>query len=401
MPKFRYKARDTRGRVVNETIHAPSEAVARDMLSDKQLIVVFIEEEDKDVFEQLSHITEHVAAKDLVIFSRQLSVLVSATVPIVRALRILAKQTESKTLQKIVASIADEVDGGARLSSAMHKHNNVFDDFFVYMIRSGETTGRLDEVLTYLADQKEKDYQLVSRIISAMIYPAFIVVVLIGMFVFMMVYVVPKLLEVVTSTGAELPLPTRILIATSDFFQHSWWVILVVGALIIVGYAVARTQPKSKKVLDRLKLYIPIIGNIFRKVYLARISRSMSNLLSAGVPVNRSIEIVSDVVNNAVYQEILVATQLEIEAGHAMSSALKNYRQIPPMMVQMMDIGEETGRLDQILAKVGDFYSNEVESLTNALASLVEPIIIILLGMGALVLVTGVLMPIYSITAQF
>lgn len=401
MPRYMYKARDPLGQLVTEQIDAPSEQFVRDVLMERQLILVSIEEMSPSAKEQLATFFRHVGVKELVVFSRQLAVLVSATVPIVRALRILAKQTESKSLRIIIADIADEVDGGARLSSAMHRHKQVFDDFFVYMVRSGETTGRLDEVLTYLADQKEKDYALRSRIVGAMIYPAFIVLVLVGMFIFMMIYVIPKLLDVVTSTGAELPLPTKLLLATSSAFQNYWW-LGIIGLFCVIGTFIAsRRIPAVNRFFDRVKLYIPVFGKIFRMVYLARISQSLANLLAAGVPVNRSISIVADVSGNAVYREILLQTQDEIEGGQRIAAALSKYKQIPPMMSQMMDIGEETGRLDEILGKIAHFYSEEVKNLTDALASLIEPMIIILLGAGALVLVTGVLMPIYSITAQF
>lgn len=402
MPKFSYKARARSGEPVTGTVDAPTEGVVQEMMREKDLILLSVKEvRPKFSLQNFGAAAKHVSTKDLVVFSRQLAVLISATVPIVRALRILAKQTESKHLHEIVTNIANEVDGGARLSAAMKRYPRVFDDFFVYMIRAGETTGRLDEVLVYLADQKEKDYQLFSRVISSMIYPAFIVGVLILIFIFMMIYVVPKLLDVVTSSGAELPLVTRALIWVSNFFQHDWYLIVLFVGAVIGAYIFMRSRPSGRRMLDTAKLHIPVIGTIFRNIYLSRITRSLANLLASGVPVNRSIEIVGDVVGNAVYKEIMHAVQLDVEAGRSLSESLTGNPYIPPMMTQMIDVGEETGRIDQILAKISEFYVAQVSTLTSALVSLVEPLIIILLGGGALLLVAGILMPIYAVTAKF
>jgi type IV pilus assembly protein PilC len=402
MPKFLYKARARTGEPVTGTVDAPTEGVVQEMMREKDLILLSVKEaRPRFSFQSFGATAKHVSTKDLVVFSRQLAVLISATVPIVRALRILAKQTESKHLHEIVTNIANEVDGGARLSAAMKRYPRVFDDFFVYMIRAGETTGRLDEVLVYLADQKEKDYQLFSRVISSMIYPSFIVVVLIAIFIFMMVYVVPKLLDVVTSSGAELPLVTKILIGISNFFQFYWWLVILLIVASIGGYLFMRSRPAGKVILDRIKLHIPVIGTIFRNIYLSRITRSLANLLASGVPVNKSIEIVGDIVGNAIYHDILHKVQLDVEAGRSLSESLTGNQYIPPMMTQMIDVGEETGRIDQILSKISEFYASQVATLTTALVSLVEPLIIILLGGGALLLVTGILMPIYAVTAKF
>ncbi|HLD21990.1 MAG TPA: type II secretion system F family protein [Patescibacteria group bacterium] len=402
MPLYVYKARNQEGNFVTGKLSAPNVQAVQAMMRERNFILTQVKEDSVQRFLQHIHMLgEHVPSKDLVVFARQLSVLISATVPIVRALRILVKQTELKTFQRIISTIVEEVDGGARLSAAMRKHPHVFDDFFVYMIRAGETTGRLDEVLSYLADQKEKDYALVSRIISSLIYPAFILLVLFGIFTFMMIYVVPKLMDVVQSTGAALPLPTQIILGASNFFQKYWWTFIVFAFMAVIGYTIARRYPSGKHRIDQVKLHIPIIGMIFRKIYLARMSRSLANLLAAGVPVNKSLEIVSDIVNNTVYKNILSQAQLKVESGQTLSSTFAGHKEIPPMMTQMMDVGEETGRIDQILVKVSDFYTNEVVSLTNALVSLIEPLIIILLGLGALLLVSAVLMPIYSITSQF
>lgn len=398
MPKFSYKARDVAGNLVEGVLEAPSEPVLQEIVRNKDLILVSSRKKGASFDIRKIQIGSGIKAKDVVLFARQLSVLISATVPIVRALRILVEQQEKPGFRKVIDEVANDVDSGTRLSAAMHKHPKVFDDFFVYMIRAGETTGRLDEVLTYLADQKEKDYQLVSKMISSMIYPLFILVALGGVFVFMMIFVIPQLLDVVSQSGAELPIVTRILIWTSNTMQNYWYLILGVVVLLAGGYLVGRNYPVGKRYIHMAQLYIPVIGNIFRKIYLARMSRSLGNLLASGVPVNQAITIVGDIVGNSYYKSIMQQAVKDVEGGKALSQSLEQHTLIPPMMSQMVNVGEETGKMDEILAKLADYYTNEVSSLTDALVSLVEPIILMLLGAGALILVSGILLPIYQIT---
>ncbi len=399
MARYFYTARDQHGVPTEGVIDAPTVELAQDQLRRRELIVLSLHvEEKREAPEWTRSFTQNVRSKDIVVFSRQLAVLINATVPIVRSLRILAAQTQSKTLQKIVAQIASDVDGGTRLSVAMKQHAHVFDDFFVYMVRAGETTGRLDEVLTYLADEKEKDYKLMSRVISTMIYPAFIVTAMIGIFIFMMAYVVPQMLSFIEQSGQEPPLVTQILITISAIFQGYWWAMLLGIVGIGIATTIANAQPAGKHFLDALKLRVPLLGRIFQRLYLARMSRSLANLLSAGVPLNKSIDIVADVVGNTVYKELLHDARRAVEGGHPLSHALAESSFVPPMMTQMMAIGEETGRLDQILERVSSFYVDEVDSMTQALVSLIEPIIIISLGAGALLLVAGILLPTYTVT---
>lgn len=401
MPRYAYKVKDRQGETITGQMEAPNENIVQEALGEKDWIVLAIKEVTVyNLRQKLLGLTHRVSTKELVIFSRQLAVLVSANVSIVRALRILAKQTSSKYLFTVITSLADEVDGGVRLSAAMHKFPHIFDDFFVYMTRAGETTGRLDEVLTYLANQKEKDYELMSRVLIGMIYPAFILLALITMFIVMMIFVMPKLLDVVVASGAELPFMTQVLLAVSHFFQNYWIVVVILVVVFIILYLYGRSTPVGKQMLDRAKLRIPVLGTIFYKMYLARIARSLANLLSSGVPVNRSLEIVADVVGNEVYRSVLRQTLQDIEAGVTLSESFKRSAAIPPMMTQMMVIGEETGRLDYILGKIEEFYARDVESLSRILTNLVEPVIIILIGIGAAVVVTGILMPVYSATSN-
>jgi type IV pilus assembly protein PilC len=399
MAVYDYKAKDKEGSSVTGAVEASSDTVAVDMLKDKDLIVLSLSERRKRTLFQASlGFLNRVPRKEVVIFSRQLAVMISATVPIVKALNILTKQTENVTFKIIVSEIADEVDGGARLSDTLGRYPQVFDDFFVYMIKSGETTGKLDETLNYLADQKEKDYDLTSKIKGAMIYPLFILGALVVVGIVMMIFVIPQLTAVLEESGAELPWATKTLMGTSEFLQNYWWSLIVVTVLTIVSYRLYYRTPQGKSVIDNVKLKIPVFGNIYKKIYLTRFARSFSNLIASGIPLSRALGIVADVIGNHTYKEITLETIKEVEDGNSVSTVFLKHKEVPIMLSQMMTVGEQTGRLDKILAKLADFYAKEVENLVANLVSLIEPMIIAVLGAAVAVLVVSILLPLYSLS---
>lgn len=343
----------------------------------------------------------HVSRKDAVIFARQLATMSGSNVPIVKSLRILSRQVANRSFKFIVTQVADDVDSGSKLSHAMSKFPRVFDEFFVYMIRAGETTGRLDEVLSYLADQKERDYELSGKIVSALIYPAVILSGLIGVFVVMMVKVIPNMLSLVTQTGVELPWTTKLLLVVSHAFTAGWrWILL---ALILGGitFVFMRRKPAGRLIIDRVRLFIPVFGPLYQKIYLTRFSRSLSNLLQSGVPINKSLGIVGDIVGNRVYRNIIRQASKDVESGKLISVSMASSRLVPLMLIQMIGVGEETGRIDVMLSKAAEFYSKEVERTTANLVVLIEPLVIIALGIGVAILVAGILLPIYDISSNF
>lgn len=350
---------------------------------------------------KFAQVFNHVPKKELVIFSRQLATMSGSNVPIVKSLRILTRQTAQPAFKSIVSRVADDVDSGAKLSVAMSKFPKVFDHFFVYIVRAGESTGRLDEVLNYLADQKEHDYELNGKIVSALIYPALILVGLIGVFIVMMVKVIPNMLNLVKQTGASLPWTTHLLINTSNAFVYGWPYMLAIALGLMVTFFVLNTRPTGRLLIDRMRLLIPIFGPLYQKIYLTRFSRSLSNLLQSGVPINKALIIVSDIVGNQVYRKIIVQAEENVEAGKTISGTLASSSFIPVMLVQMIGVGEETGRIDSMLAKAAEFYAKEVERTTTNLVVLIEPIVIIALGIGTLILVAGILLPIYDISSHF
>ena len=399
MAIFDYKAKDREGNTISGAVEASSETLASDLLEERNLIVLKLLERKKvTLFKTSLGFLKRVTRKEVVIFSRQLAVMISANVPIVRALRILIKQTESVTFKIIISEITDEVEGGAKFSQVLSKYPQAFDDFFVYMVRSGETTGKLDETLNYLADQKEKDYDLMSRIRGAMIYPAFIIAGLLIVGVVMMIFVIPKLTAILEESGAELPITTRMLIGTSNILVNWWWALILGVGLIALGYKLYYRTPSGKRNVDLVKLKIPIFGGIYQRIYLTRFARSFSTLLVSGIPLARALEIVADVVGNEIYKDLTLKTIKEVEDGNSISTVYAKNKTVPVMLTQMMSVGEQTGKLDKILEKLSDFYAKELESLINNLISLIEPMIIALLGAAVAMLVVSILLPLYNLS---
>ncbi len=400
MATFEYKAIDQGGETLTGIVVAASENTAYAMLKDRNLVIVNLKARRQlKIFSGTLAIFKRVKAKEMVVFARQLSVMISASVPLVRALKVLVRQTENVRFKSIISELADDVDGGAKLSQSMSKYPDVFSNFFVQMVRSAETTGRLDEILSYLADQTEKDYDLISRVKGALIYPIFIVSALIVVGSAMMIFVMPQLLSILSESKVQLPVTTRALIAISDFMRGYWWAILFVIIGLFVGYRAYRRTAHGKQITDVVKLRLPIFGNVFNKIYLNRFSRSLSTLITSGVPITHSLEIVSDVVGNTVYKNLTIQTKKQVEAGNSISSVFIKSKIVPLMLPQMMSIGEQSGKLDVVLDKVADFYGREVTNLLSNLVNLIEPIILILMGIAVGVLVSAILLPIYNLSS--
>lgn len=403
--QYKYKARNQADAVVEGVIDADTKDKAAALLMDRELVVTSLEEIGKqsDFIEVLNKFLNRVSKKDLAIFLRQLSILIAAAIPLVQALRILSNQVENQTLQKALREIVDEVEGGTKLSLALERYPKVFGTFFINMIKSGETSGKLDDTLNYLADQQEKDYELQSKIIGAMTYPIFIIALLIVAAFVMMTFVLPKMLTMFSELGPDvvLPMTTRILIATTDFFQAFWWIILLgsIGLGVASGYY-GRT-PEGKRMFDTLKLKIPIFGTLFTYVYLVRFTRSFSTILVGGITVPQGLRVVRDVIGNAVYEDLIDQTIKAVEDGNPVSSVFSKSKYVPSLVSQMLSVGEQTGRLDDVLDKVTSFYVREINAMIENVISLIEPAIMVLLGVGVGIMVAGIMLPMYTLTSQF
>ncbi|MFA6198445.1 MAG: type II secretion system F family protein [Patescibacteria group bacterium] len=400
MSIYDYRAKDFQGNTLTGVIEAPSENVAAEMLEDqKYIILALIPRQKTNVFQSSLNFLNRVPMREVVIFGRQLSVMINTAVPIVQALRILVRQTKNVTFKVILSEIADEVDGGSKLSTALGKYPQIFSSFFVYMVRSGETTGRLDETLNYLADQMEKDYDLNSRIRGAMIYPAFIMSALVAVGIVMMIFVIPQLTAVLSESGVQLPISTRILIAISSFMKNQWWLVLMILAGLFVGYRSMARSDYGKQKLDRLKLHFPVFGNLNQKIYITRFARSMSTLITGGIPLNKTLNIVADIVGNAVYRDLIIQTAEVVEDGNSIATVFMKSTEVPQMLPQMMAVGEQTGKLDLIMGKLADFYAKEVDATIGNLVALLEPMVMLVLGAGVAVMIMAIMLPMYQLSS--
>ena len=400
MPIYVYKAKDVSGTDITGTIEAANEADAEAQLKERGLTPTGLEMREGRVLDAQFTFLQRVTVKDIVLFSRQLAVMVGASVALVRALRTTARQTKNPKLRSILIDVSDEVEGGLRLSEALAKHPKLFSEFFVNMIRSGETSGKLDEVLQYLADQVERDYDLRSRVRGAMIYPIFVLAMLFVVGTIMMIFVVPKLTSILRESGVELPISTRVLIGISDFFVGYWYLIIggVAGAIVAIRYA--HGTPGGRKFLDLLLLKIPIFGPLLERIYVARLTHSLGTLIGGGVDMVTSLKVASGVVGNEVYRESLLETVQDVAAGNTITSVWRGRKEYPDMITQMVAVGEETGRLQQVLDRMTQFYTREINALVDNLSTAIEPVIMVVMGVAVGGMVAAIILPMYTLAQQ-
>jgi type IV pilus assembly protein PilC len=401
MPIYNYKAVNFNGVKVQGLIDAFNKRAAMERLSEKNLKVYELKDKTDSPYLKLMSFFRRPNEKDLVIFSRQFSVMISANLALVQALRICAEQTTNITLRLVISEIAYEVDSGATLSSALAKRSKIFTPFYTNVVRSGETSGRLDEVLIYLADEMEKDYDMNSKIKGAMIYPAFVLFGLTVVGFVMMIVVVPKLTEILQETGARLPLSTRIVMAVSGFLTHSWWILLILalGLFLLIKYFIG--TPGGRKSFDLLKIKLPVFGKLFQLIYTVRFTRSLNTLIIGGVSIAKSLEIVSEIVGNVIYRDLIIQSKKAVEEGGSLAKVFLVGNEMPKMVPQMIIVGEKTGKLDLVLKKITDFYSRETINILNNLVTLLEPLVMIVMGVGVGVMVAAILMPMYNLASQF
>ena len=401
--EFIYRVKTLDGATLEGVIEAANERLAAEALGKRGYILLSLKEKGATGLKRGLSIPflDHVQSKDMVLFSRQLAVMVSAGVPLVRALEVMVLQTTSRALKKMVVEIAANVRGGVRLSSALANHSDVFDNFYINMVRTGETSGKLDEVLNYLADEQEKNYDLMSKIRGAMVYPIFIICAVAAVMFIMMTFVVPKLTSVLTESGVALPLPTKIMITVATFFAH-WWIVILIAmvALIILTPLWIKKSRVGRYSWDLIKLKVPVLGNLFQKVYLVRFTRSLTTLLVGGVPINLALKIVADVVSNSIYHDLILKTAKSVEDGYSISSVFATSKAIPQMLSQIMVIGEQTGQLDTVLDRMANFYAREIENILGKLTTLLEPLIIVFLGVIVAGIVSAIIMPMYNLASS-
>ncbi|MFA5991436.1 MAG: type II secretion system F family protein [Candidatus Doudnabacteria bacterium] len=397
--KFNYKAKNKEGGIQAGVVVAVDQVKAEGLLASNGLIIISLEKQGDDLFAKLNPFGHSVNNKELVMFSRQLATLISARVPIIQSLRILQEQITSKYLLEIIGDLISSVENGDSLSSAMVKHPDIFGNVYVSLVRSGEVSGSLDKSLVYLADQLEKDYELKGKVKSAMTYPVFVLSALVVVGLLMFKFVLPKLTAVLEEQGGSLPPVSVALIAMTKFFGAYWWTVIIsiIGAILAVKYYVSTEAGRYQ--WDSMKIHLPIIGDIFEKIYLARFARNLSTLVIGGIPIIKALQIVAEIINNVIYRDILLDTVSKIQAGKSISEGLSGHREFPNIVTQMVKVGEQTAQLDDIMGKLANFYEKEVDNKVATLTTLLEPMIMIILGLGVGALVAGVLMPIYNLAS--
>lgn len=395
---FKYHAIDQDGHERDGTVEAPSQEIAISALQQRGLVISAIESaENSSPFEFRLQFLERVSNKDIVIVSRQIATLFEAQVAALRIFRLLASEVPSKRLADVLTEVGDDLQGGSPISKALARHPKVFSTFYVNMVRSGEESGKLSETFNYLADYLDRSYDLASKAENALIYPAFVIVVFIGIMALMLTLVIPKISAILIDSGQQIPIYTAIVIGISNFLVQ--YGILVFLALVAGGFYVwqlGKTE-KGRLALDSLKLGVPYIGDLYQKLYVARISDNLATMLLSGVSVIEAIHITSSVVGNAAYQTVIEEVATEVKDGSSISDALGKHPEIPGIMVAMTKVGEETGELGKILSTLAKFYNREVTTAVDTLVGLIEPVMIVFLGVGVGVLLAAVLIPIYNL----
>ncbi len=398
---FNYNAVDQTGAPKNGSIDAVNVDVAISSLQRRGLVITSINEEGakKSVFSMNLSWFDRVSNKDIVILSRQLATLFEAQVSALRVFRLLASESENKILASKLTIIADDLQGGSAISAALQKHPKIFSEFYVSMVKAGEESGKLNETFNYLADYLDRTYELVSKAKGALIYPAFVIVTFVVVMILMFTMVIPKISSILVDSGQDIPVYTKIVLGISNFFVSYGFVLL--GLVVIGGFFLFRyiRTESGREVFDRVKLSIPYISNLFRKLYWSRLADNMNTMLIAGIPMIRSLELTSSVINNTIYKKILSDAVEAVKAGKAVSEALGGNGEIPGIMIQMMKVGEETGELGSILKTVATFYAREVSTAVDALVDLIEPLMIVVLGAGVAILLASVLIPIYNVAS--
>jgi type II secretory pathway component PulF len=397
--KFIYQARNKEGESKRGIVVAASEEKAEQLLAENGFIISSLEVQEENIISRLNPFGKSVGYKDLVLFSRQLSTLIGARVPILQSLRILESQSENKHLAAIIREMITSVENGESFSLALSKYPQVFGNLYISLVKSGEASGSVAQSLLYLADQLEKDYDLRSKVKSALTYPVFVLAALVGVGFLMFKFVLPKLTDVLKQQGGDLPTISVFLIRFTDFFESYWWLVMLVLILLIVGFRTYVHTVTGRQQWDALKIKLPVVGQIYRKIYLARFARNLATLTKAGIPIIQALQIISDIIGNAVYEAILVETIGKVTTGSQISDALQGHPEFPPIVTQMVKVGEQSAQLDEILAKLASFYEKEVDAQVGVLATLLEPVIMVILGAGVGLLIAGILLPIYNLAS--
>ncbi len=397
---FKYKAIDPTGQNKEGTIEAVNIEVAISSLQKRSLVLSDIRPlEEKSLLERKISLFAGVSSKDIVILSRQMATLFEAQVSALRVFELLSSQAEKPVLRTKLSEVASDLQSGNTISEALAKHPDVFSEFYVNMVKSGEESGKLDQTLLYLADYLDRTHEVTSKVKNALIYPAFIVFTFISVMVLMMTVVIPKISSILVESGQDIPVYTKVVLAISGFFVNYGVFILV--ALVIGGFFLWRylKTDAGRMALDQTKITFPAVQVLYRKLYLSRIADNMNVMLLSGIPIVRGLDLTSKIVDNKVFENLLQKATEDVKTGSSISDAMMKSKEIPGIFIAMIKIGEETGQLGNILKTLAAFYRREVVNAIDTLVGLIEPVMIVFLGFGVAFLLASVLIPIYNISS--
>ncbi len=402
MALFKYKAITSNGIQKEGTIDAANTELAVAAIQRRGLTLINIESADKkDLLHMEFKFLQRVKMKEIVVLSRQISTLFEAQISAVNAFKLLAAESENPLLQEKLTKIAEDIQSGGTIADALSKHPKLFSKFYVAMVKSGEESGRLDEVFLFLADYLDQTYAVTAKARNALIYPAFIIFTFVSVMVLMLTTVIPKLADVLIESGQEIPVYTAAIINLSNFLVNYFWLVGIILVVLIVAIVRYAQTPDGKDKLARAKIAFPILGTLYKFLYLSRVADSLSTTLHSGIRLVRGLEISADVVGDPVFRKILLEAASDVQTGKSVSETLRRYPdQFPGIMIAMMKVGEESGDMGKMLEVMAKFYRREVTGAVDTLVSMIEPLMIVMLAVGVGILLAAVLVPIYNISGS-
>lgn len=400
--KFFFRAKSGTGEIKEGIIDAANRELALELIQKNKLFLITLKEKSQTAsfLDILSRYLNRVKVKELLIFFRQLAILIEARVPIAYALAAIKDQGENPFFKTVVGEIINDIQDGLSFSDALNKKPEIFPNLSVNIIKSGESSGNFNQSLKYVADEIEKSYNLSKKIISAFVYPAVVMVLFFVIGFVFLAFIVPRLAMVIKDLGATLPWYTKMVLGTSDFMAAYWWVVLLGIISLILGVILFIRTSEGKILVENLKIKIPIFGTIFRNIYITRFSENMTILLKGGIPIIQAVTLSSTVVNNSIYKNLFLKVSSELKAGGSMYKVFQTSALIPPIVTQMVRVGEETGQLDLMLKYIATFYEQEIETSTKNMSTLLEPVIMVVIGTAIGLMVFSILMPIYNVANQ-
>ena len=397
MPVYIWEGKAAKGTIQKGETDAPSEKILRQILKAQKINVSKVKQKPKDIFENVAFMQPGVKTKDLIVFTRQFSTMIDAGLPLIQGLDILANQEENRTFKKVLMQVKLDVEGGSSLAEALKKHPKVFDNLYVNLVAAGEMGGILDTILQRLAAYIEKNARLVSKVKGALIYPVTIMAIAVVVILIMLVFVIPVFAEMFTDFGGELPGLTQAVVNISDFLRNNWIILTVIFAGLFYAFKKWKSTDRGEYLFDKYMLKAIVIGDLLRKVAVAKFTRTLGTLITSGVPILDGMDVVAKTAGNRVVEEAINNTKQSISEGKTIAAPLEESGVFPPMVCQMVAVGESAGSLDSMLEKIADFYEEEVDTAVDAITALIEPVMMVFLGGTVGTMLIAMYLPIFKI----